>query len=334
VDGKEHEPMNLAQMNAVENLIQLGFSAREAEFLYLVGTHSGVFTMRQFRVYSDVKLGWATIALTRKLAQLNYATRIALNGRDHVYHLSNKTFYRAILTEDSRLRRGMSAGLMRQRLQYMDYIAQNPEANFLTTEGDKREVITLQFGIPEDLLPIQLYTSRTSSSTTTRYFPERFPLFIQETATAIQLGIVYGEDPANSFASFRKFVLANRVFLDQIPDLYFVYVSASARRRCLAMTLLSSLFGESHAVRNPDLLRYFTLLRKFDYNQQHTFTEDDLAFWKHAAKRYDQPKYEPLYAEFCGQISLPAVSSASPQRTFDCTTFIPTTTLLDGIGAE
>ena len=81
-------------------------------------------------------------------------------------------------------------------------------------------------------------------------------------------------------------------------------------------------------------LATFTLLRKFDYNQQHTFTEDDLAFWKHAAKRYDQPKYEPLYAEFCGQISLPAVSSASPQRTFDCTTFIPTTTLLDGIGAE
>lgn len=326
--------MNLAQTNAVGNLIQLGFTARQAHFLYLVGTHSGVFTMQQYRTYAGVQFGAAQDRLSTRLCALGFVTRIALRQHDHIYHINHKGFYRAILTEDSRLRRGMSAGLMRQRLQYMDYIVRHPGLSYLGTEDAKREAVTVRFGIPEDLLPRQTYTSRNGSSTTTRYFPERFPIFVQETVNAVQLGILYGEDPANSFTSFRRFVLANRAFFDQVPALSFIYVSASARRRSLAMTLLSSLFGDSHAVRSPELMRYFTLLRKFDFNEQHTFTDDDLAFWKHAAKRYDQPHFQAFYGEFCGQTSVPVVSGGSLRRTFDCTTFTPHTTLLDGIGRE
>lgn len=326
--------MNIDQLNAVHNLIDLGFTARQADFLYIVGTHTGVFSMQHYRQFARVAPGNATDRLTRRLLALSFVTRFAVTDKDFVYHLDNKRFYRAILTEDSRLRRGMSPGLMRQRLQYMDYICQHPDERYLTTEQSKREIIAAQFGIADELMPRQMYYAKKGDQSTLRYFPERYPLFIKETDNDVALGIVYGEDPANSFRCFRKFVTGNRAFLDAVPSLHFVYVSLSAHRQRLAVQLLSDLFESSHAVSTSELRRYFALRQKLDNNQQRTFTDDDYAFWSYAHARYNRPKYEPLYAEFCGQISFSAVSCASPRKVFDCECFTPFTTLQDGVGGE
>lgn len=322
--------MMLDGPGGIENLRTLGFTYRQAEFLYLVGTNTGVFTMDHYRSFAGIKSGKACMSLMDRLCALKFVTRIAIEDRLFITHIDHKAFYRAILTPDSRLRRRMSWGLIRQRLQFMDYIANNPEARYLSTENARREIIPAQFGVPEREFPTKVFVSRKNKSRTTRFFPARFPMFIREADHYVSLGVVYGEDPAFTFQAFRKFLLAHQYFFDQIPSLYFVYVSPSQRRRELALSLLTTVLGRSRAVMDAELTRYFGLLKLFDQKRDREFSDDDSVFWDRAYRRYKGPEYDPLYQHYCGGNSLDSFSCARPVRTFECTAFAPTTTLRRG----
>lgn len=321
---------NLEQMWAAKNLTELGFTLREAEFLYLIGTHTGVFTTAQYRTYISGSRGWAQDHLVSTLDSHRFVTRIGLTERDHVIHISGKGFYRAILNDDSRLRRSMSPALMRQRLQYADYLVHHPELQYLTTETHKYDYLVHQLRIDATLLPQARYHGKESDDFTVRFFPDRFPIF-STSGDQPGLGIVYGEDPGAAYSSFRRFVTNNKPWLQETPALHFVYVSPLPRRKELALALLSSMFDSSHTVTSSDLNRYFQLRQRLDKVQENTFTPADIAFWSANHKRFALPKYEPLYAEFCGQESLHLVSCASPRRHFLCESFTPVTHLKEGL---
>lgn len=322
--------MTVDELEGIENLRQLGFTYRQAEFLYLVGTNTGVFTMDHYRTFAKIKSGKACMSLMERLCALKFVTRIAIEDRLFIVHIDSKAFYRAVLTPDSRLRRRMSWGLIRQRLQFMDYIARHPEARYLSTERSRREIIPAQFGVPERALPAKIFVSQKNGSHTTRFFPARFPMFIRETPTEVSLGVVCGEDPAFTFQAFRKFVLAHQNFFDQVPCLYFVYVSPHQQRRVLAMDLLTTLFGRSRAVVDGELMRFFALQKMFDQKRDNEFTDEEMLFWDRAYRRYKGPEYAPLYAHYCAGNSLDCVPCARPPRAFECTAFTPTTTLRRG----
>ena len=321
--------MSIDQMTAVENLMQLGFTVREADFLYLVGTNCGVFTTEHYRLVTGIAArGRVQQDLIRKLDAHHFITRIAITQQHQIIHLRHKAFYRAILAEDSRLRRGMSPGLIRQRLQYMDYLARNPQLRYITTEGDRHRIFTSDFAIAEELIPQRIYRSKANpNDATIRLFPERFPIFVGEQDGISSLGVVYGEDPADRFRAFRRFILAHEELFGAFANLRFVYVSPSQARATLASTHLRARFGGTHSVQSDDLQRYFSLRLKLDHRQENTFTDDDYAFWTRAHRAYKTPSYEPLYAEFLGQNSLPSASLVAPRQAFQFTHFVPSTDL-------
>lgn len=323
---------NLEQMWAVKNLSELGFTTREAEFLYLIGTQTGIFTTAQYRVFTNTGRGTPQHHLLSTLEAHRFITRIGLTQRDQVIHISGKAFYRAILNEDSRLRRSMSPALMRQRLQYGDYIVRHPDLPYLGTEAHKHDYFVHQLGIDPTLLPQAGYASRKTDALTVRFFPERFPIFALQSDNP-GVGIVYGEDPGAAYSSFRRFVSVNTAWLREMSNLHIVYVSPFARRRVLALRLLASIFDASHTVSTSDVTRYFQLRQKLEQRQEKTFSADDLTFWSANHKRFSHPRYEPLYAEFCGQASLPSVACASPRRSFYAESFTPVTDLKEGLKA-
>ena len=47
-------------------LIDLGYNEQESRFLYLVATHSGYFTLRQFLDYTGTSKGWNVHQFTSK----------------------------------------------------------------------------------------------------------------------------------------------------------------------------------------------------------------------------------------------------------------------------
>jgi hypothetical protein len=326
--------MTANQQQAFANLRSLGFTPRQADFLYLVGTNTGVFTAEHFNLFCGVARGASQTRLLDRLEQHNFALRINLgrgqkNSRTQLFHIRHKAFYTAIMCSDSRLRRGMSYALIRQRIQFLDYIVTYAHNEFLGTEDDKVEYFSNQLSLPLSLLPSHRWRSKKTALSTLRYFPERFPIFTSATDTGHTTGIVYGEDPTAEFRAYRNFMTTNREFFAAIPALHIVYISPSSRRRELAQALLTSTFSDSRTVETSDLQRYFDLRKRLERANGEPLQREDYAFWSHARKLFATPQYEQMYKENSGQLSLPSVSSASPRRSVFVETFSPFTTLDD-----
>jgi len=64
-----------------EGLQILGYTKRESEFLYLVATHSGYFTNRQFKSFAQTESGSVSHAFIRKLLDRNHASYQQRTGR-------------------------------------------------------------------------------------------------------------------------------------------------------------------------------------------------------------------------------------------------------------
>ena len=58
-----------------EALRYLGYTEEEAQFLYLVATHSGYFTCRQFLQFIETKAGKSSVAFARKVVKKKQAQR-------------------------------------------------------------------------------------------------------------------------------------------------------------------------------------------------------------------------------------------------------------------
>ena len=60
---------------SIENLRSFGYTEDEARFLYLVATHSGYFSTRQYLAFTGAKSGDKSVAFTQKVLEKGHATR-------------------------------------------------------------------------------------------------------------------------------------------------------------------------------------------------------------------------------------------------------------------
>jgi hypothetical protein len=65
--------MNIAEHH-IEVLKAFGYTDAEARFLYIVATHSGYFTARQFLAFVNAKLGYRTSSFAQKLLSQGHAS--------------------------------------------------------------------------------------------------------------------------------------------------------------------------------------------------------------------------------------------------------------------
>ncbi len=156
----------------------LGYSGREARFLRLVALHSGFFLRRQYREFAGTVAGRPDDLLVTRLINLNHGSFIAGKANTLVYHLSSRTFYRAIGQDDNRHRRMRTRFAIKAKLMALDYVLSHQDATFLATEEEKLEYFTGRLGIARENLPAKIYRSETSHSATTRYFVDKFPIAI------------------------------------------------------------------------------------------------------------------------------------------------------------
>ena len=83
-------------------LRSFGYTEVESRFLYLVATHSGYFTVRQFLEFAHAKSGKRNAYLIEKLFSQGHATAQRYRRRSCVYHLHSRTLYDAIGRGDHR----------------------------------------------------------------------------------------------------------------------------------------------------------------------------------------------------------------------------------------
>ena len=118
-------------------LESLGYTQREAAFLYLVAVHSGYFLRRQFDYFIDRNRGGIVLRFLEK-GRINGHIRFldSRHGRQ-TYHLVFKPIYRLLGIPDSQNRHVKGDAEVRARLMKLDYVLENNRDHYLATDAEK-----------------------------------------------------------------------------------------------------------------------------------------------------------------------------------------------------
>jgi hypothetical protein len=162
---------------SVENLRGFGYTEDESRFLYLVATHSGYFSARQYLAFTGAKSGEKSMALTQKVLGKGHAAARLLLRNGRVYHLSSRLVYRAIGRENLCNRREHSVEHIRTKLAVLDFVLAHHDYRYLETETEKLDYFCRKLSIDRALLPAKRYKGAIREKTTDRYFVDKFPLF-------------------------------------------------------------------------------------------------------------------------------------------------------------
>jgi hypothetical protein len=161
----------------IKALVRLGYTEREAAFLYLVARHSGFFVRRQYCQFIEREAGGTAAALIEKLTSKGHGTVVVGCGNSNIYHLCSRTFYGALGEEDNRNRRARPPIAIKNKLMGLDFVLNHLQCHFLATEKEKVSYFE-GLGIERCDLPAKLFRSPNGRDETLRYFVDKYPIFL------------------------------------------------------------------------------------------------------------------------------------------------------------
>src|SRR5260370_21547772 len=210
---------------SLANLSSLGYTEDEARFLYLVSTHSGYFSMRQFLQFTGTKSGEKSMTFSQKLLAKGHATARSFLRNGLVYHLFSRILYRAIARENLRNRRAHSLEHIRTRLVALDFVLAHLQYEYLETEDHKLNYFRQQLALPKELLPVKRYSAAVPNRPTERYFVDKFPMFLSAGSFSSPVVTFTFVDPGLGILdSFKTHLLAYESLFEALPE---------ARLRCV-----------------------------------------------------------------------------------------------------
>jgi hypothetical protein len=294
---------------SIENLLGFGYTEDEARFLYLVATHSGYFSARQYLGFTGAKSGEKSMALTQKVLGKGHATARLLLRNGRVYHLFSRLAYRAIGRENLRNRREHSVEHIRTKLAVLDFVLAHLDYRYLETETEKVDYFCRKLSLSRELLPSKRYKGAIRDKTTDRYFVDKFPLFFApESSSVVTFSFV---DPGLlSLASFETHLFAHSGLFSAVPQVNFVYIATSPKHFAAARELFLAMAPRTT---NPDPgvegLRYFHYRHMWETKQYARLNVEQIEFLNEAKKRFDDALTDVRYEQWLhGQITARAVS--------------------------
>jgi len=272
----------------VAPLRSFGYTEVESRFLYLVATHSGYFTVRQFLDFAHAKSGKRNAHLIEKLFSQGHATAQRYRRRSCVYHLHSRALYDGIGKDELRNRRNHEVRHIRARLLALDYVLAHPEDDHFETAEAKWRYLVEVLKVPEGIFRPQ--TDEPDGIT----FPDRFPISVSP-STAESTPVViftYVDSEQLGLAPFVKHLRTYRRLFAALPYFQFVYVSTASKEQEEAAELFALLIRGTGLA---DLRRYFDLKTKWDNQQYGQLSEDELIFLSESRKRYTGEIFATLY---------------------------------------
>lgn len=296
--------------NSIENLRSFGYTEDEARFLYLVATHSGYFSTRQYLAFTAAKSGEKSMAFTQKVLGKGHATARLLLRNGRVYHLFSRLVYRAIARENLRNRREHSVEHIRTKLALLDFVLRHRDYCYLETEADKVDYFCGQLGLSRALLPAKRYAGAIRQKTTERYFVDKFPLFfVPESCPPPVVTFSFVDPGLLSVASFETYLLAYGSLFSALPSLRFVYIATRPTHFASARSVFLTMMRRApNSDPGDEVLRYFRLRKLWEAKQYGNLNNDDLEFLNRATKRFDDAPTDIRYHQWVlGRVSSDAV---------------------------
>lgn len=142
-------------------LQSLGYTEREASFLYLVATHSGYFLRRQFNYFIDRHKGFIAHRFLEKAHAAGHVETIDYGRGFYIYHLFSKPIYRLLGNAESQNRRRKGDGTIRARLMALDYVLENDDEHYLESDEERLRFFTEARSIRSEIFPSWLPFSAT-----------------------------------------------------------------------------------------------------------------------------------------------------------------------------
>jgi hypothetical protein len=285
-----------------EALRYFGYTEEEAQFLYLVATHSGYLTCRQFLQFIKTKAGKRSVAFARKVVEKKHASAKEYLRHGRVFHLFSRNVYEAIGRESVRFRRTHSTEYVRIRLIALDFILRNQGFTYLESEEQKLAFFCNQMGL------------------------DKFPMFYNPAAPLPAVPTFSFIDPGlESMDSFKTHLDAYLTLFTKLPEVHFNYVATRDTNFERAEKLFMRTFDRLWNPEAPSgLFAYFRTRRTWDEKNYGKLTPNDILFLNQGRERFGHAGIEELYQKWrTGQITENVVRTESHKfRTPSQVTFI------------
>jgi hypothetical protein len=280
-----------------EGLHLLGYTRRESEFLFLVATHSGYFTNRQFKSFAQTESGSVSHAFIRKLLDRKHASYHAYRSGGRVYHLFARKVYQAIERENLRTRKKHELEYVKTRLVALDFVLGHPQHHYLETEAEKVAFFEKEWNVGEETLPVKQYRARRSAEITPRYFVDRFPMFVDRMFSPPVVTFTYVDAGAVTLEAFGTHLSAYFGIFQALPKLDFIYVAPTARLfQAAESEFRHFLYGVRDYSKSVSVLEYFRIRRAWEAKER--VASADVVLLKEAQARYAGRQFEELYEKW------------------------------------
>jgi hypothetical protein len=284
--------------NPIPDLVRLGYTWREAAFLYLTGVNSGFFLYRQYCDFMNRKLGALAQRLVEKGTAYGHIEVLDYGQRRHVYHLKSRTLYRLFGNEESQSRRPKGDHEIKTRLMVLDYVLTNREEPCLTLEQEKINFFSTRSKVPREALPATSFAVHgRGEAPVVRYFPDRFPIYFRETASEhTEVRFVYFDNGASTVRPFIRFLERHRALMEQLGAFELVYVADSGVNQLAAERAFYRTFPKTSKLLPfglEHLTRFLEAQALWDSNDP-KFSQEDLEVLKEGERVYTLPEHSEL----------------------------------------
>jgi hypothetical protein len=280
----------------IPELRKLGYTEREAAFLYLVGIHSGYFLRRQYLAFIEREDGAMVQRFLQKVLELQHVQPIEYAAGRHIYLLKSKLIYRVLGQEDSQNRRVKGDRQILARLMQVDYLLDHFGEQFVETSQQKIAFFQEKLKVTLESLP----QTRCGTNGMVSYFPGRFPIAVkQESGQSTPLvTLVFVDDGLRSISAFVRWLEQHTQLLKTLHRAEVIYAAGNSRNFADAERKFLHRFPPSSATSEMQrglehFLNYLELRARYDRNVG-GFSLTDLAIVREGMELYSSLEHEAL----------------------------------------
>jgi len=201
------------EYDSIDSLSRLGYSEREATFLYMVALHYGYFLRRQFNCAVERRLGSAAASFLAKAKRAGHVREIQCGAGRLLYQLHAKQLYQIVGQRHSQNRRAKSSLEIHRKLIILDYVLGHlGKEEFLDSEAARLKFFA-QFGVKADALA------------SAKQFGELLPISVLHTDGNLTVRFPFIDEGQKSTAKFERFLSTHDKLLCSLPNFEVAYVA-------------------------------------------------------------------------------------------------------------
>jgi hypothetical protein len=234
-------------IDPITALQSLGYTQREASFVYLVAVHSGYFLRRQFDYFIDRHRGGIVSRFLEKVRLNGHVQLLDSRHGRQVYHLFHKPLYRLTGDANSQSRRVKGDADVRTRLMKLDYVLENDQDHYLPSDEEKLRFFTDMRGINAGI-----FTTNSGA-----LYPELHFMLISladrtRPATSL-MRCAFIDEGLLTTAKFRRILSAIAPLLGSVGQFELIYVGTSDHNFEEAASIFWQKFSRGPQTQQPPL---------------------------------------------------------------------------------